>query len=225
MYYTVHYRVAEVHVRVGHVELGAKHHRAFLRLGSVHLMEQLQALLHRPIPIWRRRAGLRGRTLLLGDLLARLLVYVSHALLNHPLGKFPKLLEIVRSVIYVDPMEAKPLDIFQYGVNILGVFLARVCVVEAQVAHSAVVLGHTEIHADGLGMAYVQIAVRLGREACLYPAAVLTFGQVVLYHLLYEAQALLLFRIFLFCNHICCTVLRFYGCVVIRFYGYKVMRL
>ena len=95
MYYTVHYRVAEVHVRVGHVELGAKHHRAFLCLGSIHLMEQLQTLLYRPVPVWRRRAGLRGRTLLLGYLLACLLVYVSLALLNHPLGKVPKLLEIV----------------------------------------------------------------------------------------------------------------------------------
>ena len=52
-------------------------------------------------------------------------------------------------------------------------FLARVGVVEAQVAQAAELLGDAEVQADRLGVADVQIAVRLGREAGVHAAVVL----------------------------------------------------
>ena len=91
-------------------------------------------------------------------------------------------------------MESQPLDVVEDILHIFIVLLAGVGVVEAQVAHAAVALGNAEVHADGFGMSYMQIAIRLWREASLYPSAVLTFGEVVLYHLLNETQTASLFR-------------------------------
>jgi hypothetical protein len=48
------------------------------------------------------------------------------------------------------------------GIDVLLLFLLRVGVVEAQVAGAAVVRGQAEIQADRLGVAEMQVAVRLG---------------------------------------------------------------
>ena len=51
------------------------------------------------------------------------------------------------------------------GVDILLLFTLRVGVVKAQVAHTAVVRRQAEVQADAFGMADMQVAVGLGREA------------------------------------------------------------
>ena len=50
------------------------------------------------------------------------------------------------------------------GIHVFGIFLHRIGIVEAQVAQPAVLLRQPEVDADGLGVADVQIAVRLRRE-------------------------------------------------------------
>ena len=77
------------------------------------------------------------------------------------------------------PLEAQPLHVLLDGVDVLGVFLHGVGVVKAQVAQPAVFLGQTEIDADGLGMAYVQVAVGFGRKTGVHAAAE-TAGEIVL---------------------------------------------
>ena len=63
------------------------------------------------------------------------------------------------------PVEAEPAHVALDGVDILLLFLGRVGVVEAQVAAAAELLGDAEVEADRLGVADVQVAVRLGRKA------------------------------------------------------------
>jgi len=63
------------------------------------------------------------------------------------------------------PVKAEPAHVLLNGLDILHRLLARVGVVETQMAGSAVFLCNTEVQADGLGMAYVQEAVRLRRKA------------------------------------------------------------
>jgi len=58
------------------------------------------------------------------------------------------------------------------GIDVLLFFLFRVGVVEAQVAGAAVLERQAEIEADRLGVAEVQIAVGLGREAGADPRRV-----------------------------------------------------
>src|SRR5690606_10797385 len=57
-------------------------------------------------------------------------------------------------------------------VDVFLVLLLGIGVVETQVAAPAELVGHPEVQADRLGMADVQIAVRLGREAGADPRRV-----------------------------------------------------
>ncbi len=181
--------VAEVHVGACHVYLGAKHHRALGQLAAVHLLKKCKTLLCGTVAVRTRRAGLRRRPLLGGYLLARLLVHVCLSLLDEAHGEVPKLLEIVGRMVDVAPLEAEPLYVLLDGLHVLRVLFLRIGVVKAQVAHSAEFLSHPEVHAYGLGVPYVQIAVGLGREARLKPPPVLALLEVVLYNLLDEVQA------------------------------------
>ena len=64
-------------------------------------------------------------------------------------------------------METEPLDIFFDGVDVFVVFFFGVGIVETQVAQAVENIGQTEVQADGFGVADVQVAVGLGREAGL----------------------------------------------------------
>ena len=173
LHHAVDDRVAEVHVRVRHVNLCAKHHLAFLDLARIHLVEELKRLLNRAVTVWTLGARLRWSAFLCGDLLRRLLVDICLATFYQFDCKIPKLLEIIGSIIFVTPLITKPLDVFFDGIHIFHVLFCRVGVVETQVANAAVVLGDAEIQADGLGVTNVEVAVRLRRETRLDSLGVL----------------------------------------------------
>ena len=63
------------------------------------------------------------------------------------------------------PIEAEPAHVALDGVDIFLLLLGRVGVVEAQMAAAAEFLGDAEIQADRLGVADMQVAVRLRRKA------------------------------------------------------------
>src|SRR5687768_193909 len=60
-----------------------------------------------------------------------------------------------------------------HGYNSYAVFCLKKKIVEAQVAPAAVLGRESEVQADRLGVADVQVAVRLGRKARLHAALVL----------------------------------------------------
>ena len=193
--------VAEVHVGIGHVEFGAQHHRPLYGLGRIHLLEETQVLLDGAVAEGTGPAGLRRRTLLLGNLFGCLLVDIGQALLDEPDGKVPELLEIVGGIVDVLPVESQPLDVAHDVLHIFRIFLGGVGVVEAKVADAAEFLGDAEVHTDGFGVADVDVSVGLWRESRLYASAVLACFQVFLYHLFHKTEAFLLFTcrdIFLF---------------------------
>src|SRR5262249_45755343 len=94
-------------------------------------------------------------------------------------GPLIELFEVVRGVVQAVPLEAEPAHVVHDVIDVLLLLLCRVGVVEPEVALSAVFLGGAEVEADRLGVADVQIAVRLGREAGL-DAALEPAGFVVL---------------------------------------------
>ncbi|MNE43253.1 hypothetical protein D3C80_1374210 [compost metagenome] len=53
------------------------------------------------------------------------------------------------------------------GVDKFDVFFYRVGVIEAQVTLALIILGDTKVQANGLGMADMQIAIRLRCETCM----------------------------------------------------------
>ena len=100
------------------------------------------------------------------------------------------MVEIVGGVTLYRPVEAEPLDVLLDGIDILGILLDGVGVVEAQVAFAAVFFRQTEIDADTFGVSYMEVAVRLGREARLNAGFAL--GNRLLDYLFEEIERFLL---------------------------------
>src|SRR5689334_14662369 len=82
------------------------------------------------------------------------------------LGPFIKLIEIIRGMEEVlTPIVAEPAHVALDRVDEFLLFLRRIGVVEAQITMAAEFLGDAEIDGDRLGVADMEITVRLGREA------------------------------------------------------------
>ena len=190
--YTVDKWVAEQHVRMGHINLGAQNKCSWFALTTVHELKELEVFLNRTIA--ERTVGTRtcGGSLLLGNDFCALLVNIGTSLFDEPYGKVPKLLEIVAGVVNVRPLEAKPLDIILDALNIFCILLYWIRIVEAQVALTAIFLGKSEVDGNSLSMTDMKIAVWLWWKTGLHSASVLTFGQIIDNLLLNEANRLLL---------------------------------
>src|SRR4051812_13508684 len=88
------------------------------------------------------------------------------AALDERLGVLIELAKVVGSEMLVRlPFEAEPAHGFLDGVDVFLLFLRRIGVVEAKVTAPAVLLGQAEVEADRLGMAEMQVSVRLRRKA------------------------------------------------------------
>src|SRR5579864_5924401 len=181
----VDHRVAHVEVRRRHVDLRAQHVLAFLELARFHATEQVEVLLRRALTERRRRARLGGGAAVRAHLFSGLAVHIRLAALDQQFGEFVELVVVVAGEIEVFvavflPFEAEPADRIDNRIDVLDAFLFRVRIVETQVAHAAVAAGNTEIQTDTLRVAYVQIAVRLRREACFHALAPLSGAVVVI---------------------------------------------
>jgi len=99
------------------------------------------------------------------DLLLRKEADISLAELDQLNGVRMHAVEVVRSLVVVlPPVETEPTNVFLDRIDVLDLFLGRVGVVHAQVAAALILQREAEVEADGLGVADVQVAVRLRRE-------------------------------------------------------------
>ncbi|CCZ70572.1 uncharacterized protein BN759_02712 [Bacteroides sp. CAG:702] len=155
LHHTVDNRVAEVHVRACHVNLGTEHHLAFLYLAGVHLLEQVEAFFHGAVAVRAFRSRLGRRTFLSRYLFRGLFVHIRLSFLDEADGEVPQLLEVIGRIIFISPLESQPLDVFLDRFYVFHVFLRGVGIIEAQVAYASVFLGDAEVHADGFGMSDV----------------------------------------------------------------------
>ncbi|MCY1225824.1 hypothetical protein D9M72_380320 [compost metagenome] len=172
----VEHRVAHHDIGRGHVDLRAQHVLAVGVLAGAHVAEQLQVLFDAALAVGRGLARLGEIAAVGGDLFGGLAVDIGGAALDQGLGKGVELVEVVAGVVQVRlllavlacavPGEAEPVHGVDDRIDVFGVFLDRVGVVEAQVAAAAVVARQPEVHADALGVADMQVAVGLRREAC-----------------------------------------------------------
>ena len=149
-----------------HVDLGAQHARAVGKFAGPHAAEQIEIFLDRAVAERAVLARLGQRAAVGAHLVLRLIVDIGLAGADQMLGPVVELLEIVRGMIEVlAPVEAEPAHVALDGVDIFLLFLGRVGVVETQMAAAAEFLRDAEIQADRLGVADMQIAVRLRRKA------------------------------------------------------------
>ncbi len=185
----VHDRVAEEHVGMRHVDLGAQHLRPVGELAAAHALEQVEVLLRRAVAPRRLPARHRHGAAALTDLLLRLVVHVGQALADQLHGPLVELVEVVRRIALLRPLEAEPADVALDRIHVLHILLHGVRVVETEVALAAVLLRQAEVDADALGVADVQVAVGLGRETGLH--ARVAFRDIRFDDLLKEVQRLL----------------------------------
>jgi hypothetical protein len=136
-------------------------------------LEQVEILFDRTIAIGAFPARLGQCAAILANLVGAQVAYVGLARPYELNGPFVKLPEVVRSVKQSVPLEAEPLDVFHDGFDIFGFFLRGIGVVETKVALTAEFGRKPEVQAYSLGVAYVQITVRLGRKPRLHAPAVL----------------------------------------------------
>ena len=89
----------------------------------------------------------------------------------------------------VTPVEAKPAHVLLDGTDVVFILLGGVGVVHAEVALAAEFCGHSEVDADCLRVADVEVAIRFRREARYYGAAVEAATYVALDELPNEVPA------------------------------------
>ena len=120
------------------------------------------------------------RAAILADLLGGQIADVGLALADQLHGPLVELVEVVGGVEEaVFPLEAEPADVLHDGIDVLRLFLLGIGVVEAQVGLAAELRRQAEVQADRLGVADVQIAVRLRRKARVHAPLILVGLQVV----------------------------------------------
>ena len=193
---TVEYRVTEHHIGMRHIYLRAEHLLAVGIFAGLHFPEEAQVLLYAAVAPRAVLARGLDRAAVLPHLLLGLVIDVCLALEYHLLGPLIELVEIIGSVAFLLPLESQPLDVLFDCVHIFGVLLRRIGVVVAEVGLSVIFLGKAEVYAETLGVAEVQIAVRLRRETGEY-AVILAAGKVRFDDFFEEIQFLLGFRLIL----------------------------
>ena len=175
----VHHGIAQVEVRRAHIDLRAQRPAAVVELARAHAREEIEVLLHGPVAVGTLAPGLRQRAARLAHLLRGEVVDVRLAGLDELHRPLVERLEVVAGVMEVlAPVEAEPAHVVHDRVDVFLALLGGVGVVEAQVTAAAIVMRQTEVDADRLGVADVQIPVGLGRKASDDPA-VETAGAIV----------------------------------------------
>jgi len=162
----VEHRIAHIDVGRRHVDLGAQHHGAVGELAGFHAREQIEILRHRAVTVGTVPARLFQCAAILAHLLRREIVHIGQALVDELDREVVQGIEIIRGPAHrAVPLETEPAHVILDGLRVFLALLLRVGVVEAQVAGALVILREAEVQADRLGVADVQITVRLGREA------------------------------------------------------------
>ena len=151
--------------------------RAVGKFAGAHAPEEVEVFAARARAERRIPAGLGERAAMRAHFVGALAVDVGVARFDQVFGAGVHRVEIIGSEIeivftIVLPGKAQPAHGVDDRIDVFLFFLFRIGVVEAQVAAAAVVARQTEVEADRLGVAEVQIAVRFGRKARAYPGRV-----------------------------------------------------
>jgi hypothetical protein len=168
----VEHRIAQVDVAGRHVDPGPEHPRPVREFAPAHPAEEVEILLDAALAPGAVAPRLFQRPAIGPHVVLGLIVDIGLAVADQVLGPTVQLLEMIGGVMEVfAPIEAEPAHVALDRVDVFLLLLGRIGVVEAQVATAAEFLRHAEIEADRLGVADVEIAVRLRREAGDHRAA------------------------------------------------------
>ena len=165
VYDAVDGRVAQIHVRGGHVYLCAQSVAAVRKFAVLHALEQLEVLLDGAVAVGAVLARLGQSSAVFAHLVGAEIADVSLTLADELYGEFVAFVKIVGAVI--DPavrLGAEPAQILLDGADVFVVLAHRVGVVVAQVEFAAVFERGALVDPYRLRAADVEIAVRLRRK-------------------------------------------------------------
>ena len=161
---TVDHRVTHIEIAGRGVNLGPQSHRTIREFPGTHPGKQIQALLDRAVPVGALGGTVHVTPHLL-HLLRRQLTDIGQPLLDEGHSALVHLLKVVRCIVKpIAPVKAQPMDVLLNGLHILHILLGGVGVVHTEIAQSAILLGGTEVDAQGLAVANMQVAIGLRRE-------------------------------------------------------------
>ena len=161
----IEHGVAQIDVAGRHIDFGAQHPRPVRKLARLHAAEQIEVFIHDALAKRTVLARLGQRAAPDPDFLLRLVVDIGKTGADQILRPAVKPLEIIGRVIEViSPVVAEPVHVGLDRIDIFLFFLGWVGVVEPQMTAPGKLLRDAEIERDRLGMADMQIAVRLRRE-------------------------------------------------------------
>ena len=157
--------IAHVHIRRGHVDLGAQDVLAFGKLALEHATKQLQIFFHAAVAMRAVLPRLGQRTPVFADFIGAEAVDVRDTHFDQFDGRLVETIEIVgRMCQPVAPVEAQPAHVILDCLDVLGTLFARVRVVEPQEGAPARLGGNTEVQADRHDVPDMQVTVRLRRK-------------------------------------------------------------
>ena len=88
-HYTINNRIAEVHIRVSHVNLGTEYHGTFFNLAAIHFLKKFEAFFDRTVAVRAFHTRLGRSTFLLCDQFGALFVNICFSLLNQADSEVP----------------------------------------------------------------------------------------------------------------------------------------
>ena len=161
----VEHRVAQIDVVGCHVNFRAQHHFAVGVVAVFHAREKFQVFLHAAFAVAAVDARLGQRAAPGANFLGALPVHIGQALFDQLHREVMQLPEVIGGVRDAAPFKAEPANVLLNRGRVFRVLFFRVGVVKAQRATPAVIARDAEVQADRLGVADVQVAVRLRRKA------------------------------------------------------------
>ncbi len=145
-------RIAHHHILGSHVDFGPQHLLSVSIFPSLHVPENPKILLRAAVPVRAFLARSFHRPAAFADFFLGLVIHVSQASADQFLRPFVKLIEIVRGVALLVPLETHPANILLNRIDIFSVLLRWVSVIVAKVGLATVFLGKPEVDAEALGM-------------------------------------------------------------------------
>ena len=97
--------------------------------------------------------------------------------MHRPVIELPEIIGRIEQAVV--PIAAQPADVFDDGIDVLGLFFGGVGIVEPKIAFAAELAREAEVEMDGFRVPDMQVAVRLRWKAGVHAAAVFIGLQVV----------------------------------------------
>ena len=158
-------RVAQIDVGRGHVYFRAQHHAAVGVFAVAHFGKALQRFCGGAVAPRAGRARLGERAAIFAHVVGGLFIDVGVARGNQVLRRLVHKVKIIAGEKNVlAPVKAQPLHRLNDRIDVFLFLFFRIGVVKAHVARAVIGLREAEIKANRLGVADVQITIRLRRK-------------------------------------------------------------